>query len=228
MSTIDEVLSEFLKDQRARLSDRSYLRYEEVIDLFALSMNGHGANRLDDDDFRRWEKRFELDEETAFTGLFGPDKIAENVGEFLDYFMIRKVMASKELLKSAGTVTKKLAEWLGANGHVDPSTAAEMAAHGGTAAADLPAMDQLAGLLYDETRRLPDFDAAGIPDDHWVDDYLTITKVEPGRLWFDGLDAPLVVSEATSQAARRGWSVNLEAVKLDTGWHPLEVGNVYP
>ncbi len=228
MATIDEVFAGFLDEQRARLSERTYQQYEQVIELLAMSMNGYAPNSLTDEEFARWEGRFEVDEQGAFTSLFGPDKIAENVGEFLDYFMIRKVMASKELLKSAGTVTGKLATWLAKNGHINPTQAAVMADQGGTAAKQLPALDKLADLLYDDAERLPTFDAADIPDDHWVDDYLTITKVEPGALWFEGLDAPLTVSTKTSKAAQPGWTVNVEAVKLDGRWHLVEVGNVYP
>ncbi len=228
MATIDEVFAEFLDEQRARLSDRTYQQYEQVIELFAISMNGYAPNGLTDEEFAQWEQRMEVDETSAFTGLFGPDKIPENVAEFLNYFMIRKVMAGKDLLKAAGTVTGKLARWLHEHDHIDATSAAVMADQGAEASSELPALDKLADLLYDEAERLPEFDYDKIPDDHWVDDYLTITKVEPGALWFDGLDAPLAVSTKTSKAAQPGWSVNLEAVKLDGQWHAVEVGNVYP
>ena len=228
VATIDGVFAEFLDEGRARLSERSYQQYEQVIELFAMSMNGYAPNALTDDEFERWQERFETDELSAFTGLFGPDKIAENVGEFLDYFMIRKVMARKELLESAGTVTAKLADWLASNGHVDATTAAVMVDQGSEASTELPALDKLADLLYDDAERLPEFDAADIPDEHWIDDYLTIVKVEPGALWFEGLDAPLAVSTRTSKAAQPGWTVNVEAVKLDGRWHAAEVGKVYP
>ncbi len=228
MATIDEVFAGFLDEQRARLSERTYQQYEQVIELLAMSMNGYAPNSLTDEEFAQWEARFEVDELGAFTSLFGPDKIGENIGEFLNYFMIRKVMASKELLKSAGTVTKKLATWLAANGHINATQAAVMSDQGGTASTELPAADTLADLLYDDAGRLPDFKASDIPDEDWIDDYLTITKVEPGALWFDGLDAPLAVSKQTSKAAKPGWTVNVEAVKLEDRWHLLEVGNVYP
>ena len=103
-----------------------------------------------------------------------------------------------------------------------------VADQGADASTELPALDKLADLLFDEAERLPEFDYDKVPDDHWVDDYLTITKVEPGALWFEGLDAPLTVSTETSNAAQPGWSVNLEAVKLDGTWHAVETGNVYP
>jgi hypothetical protein len=35
--------------------------------------------------------------------------------------MIRKLMASEELLRAAGTVTTKLAKWLGVRGYLDES-----------------------------------------------------------------------------------------------------------
>ena len=43
----------------------------------------------------------------------------ENLGEFLGYFMVRKVVAGQELLRAAGTVTKKLARWLHDQGFID-------------------------------------------------------------------------------------------------------------
>lgn len=53
----------------------------------------------------RLERAFNAGNEEAFVRLFGPDKIVEALGEFLDYSMIRKVMAGEELLRAAGTVT---------------------------------------------------------------------------------------------------------------------------
>jgi hypothetical protein len=36
-----------------------------------------------------------LTDDEAFVHLFGPEKIADNLGEFLDYFMVRKVTPSR-------------------------------------------------------------------------------------------------------------------------------------
>lgn len=227
MTTIDEVFEQFLAEQRARLSDRTFGKYRQIIELFAMSMNSYGPNGLDDDDYARWEHAFETDE-GAFTKVFGPEKIPENVGEFLGYFMVRKVMAGQDLLRSAGTVTKKLGTWLEANGYTDATTAAVMVDQGSDAAVDLPAADRLADALYDETRRLPRFDPDAISDDDWLEDFLQIEKVESKRIWFDGLDQPLSVSAATSKLAKPGWMVNVEMVRLDDTWRLVEVGQVYP
>ena len=193
-----------------------------------MSLNGYAANHLSRDEFAQWEERMDAGDELAFTGMFGPDKIAENLAEFLDYFMVSKVAASQELLKAAGTVTKKLASWLADNGHITGAAAEVMTEQGVSAAVDLPAVDALADALYRECERLPRFDPDSLDDDSWVDDYLTIIKVEPGRIWFEGLEQPVAVAKTVSAAARQGWTVNVEMVKLGDEWRLVEVGNVYP
>ena len=50
--------------------------------------------------------------EQAFTRLFGPDKNTAHLGEFLGYFMIRKVIVPATLTAAARRVTKDLVEWL--------------------------------------------------------------------------------------------------------------------
>jgi len=66
---------------------------------------GYAHQRLGEDERRRWEAEFEAREEGAFCRLFGPEKIPANLDEFLDYFMVRKVIAGQELLNASGPVT---------------------------------------------------------------------------------------------------------------------------
>ena len=58
-------------------------------------------------------------DEEAFCKLFGPEEIPPHLGEFLGYFMVRKVSAGQELLKAAGTVTGKLARWLEQQAYIE-------------------------------------------------------------------------------------------------------------
>src|SRR6266567_6840381 len=111
-ATIDEVLEDFLVEQRQRLSARTFRNYEEVVDLLRHSLESYAYQSLDATERTRWEAEFEANEEGAFCRLFGPEKIPENLGEFLDYFMVSKVIAGQELLKASGTVTGKLVRWL--------------------------------------------------------------------------------------------------------------------
>lgn len=116
-------------------------------DLLRHCLNGYGHQSLDGRERKRWEAAFTEDED-AFVKLFGPDKIADNLGEFLGYFMIRKVMAGEEFLRAAGTVTKKLAKWLGEHGYLDAGTVDVAAERAADASRDLPQAERLSRLLY--------------------------------------------------------------------------------
>ena len=61
-----------------------------------------------------------------------------------------------------------------------------------------------------------------------VDDFLTIVKVEPGRLWFDDDVGPIDVPEEASRPAQVGWWVNLAAQRRAGTWFITETGYVYP
>jgi hypothetical protein len=98
--TIDGALEQFLAEQRERLSPRTFRNYAEVVELLRHSLDGYAYSPLDDEERARWEEAFEADEERAFCRLFGPEKIPEHLGEFLGYFMVRKVIAGQELLKA--------------------------------------------------------------------------------------------------------------------------------
>jgi hypothetical protein len=107
----------------------------------------------------------------------------DHYGEFLGYFMIRKVTASRQQLEDAGTVTKKLASWLADQGHLDRDSAADAREQSAEAGRDLPRADNVAELLYRVaaiSRRVAD--PGDVSDDDWVEDYLPITRVEPGKL----------------------------------------------
>lgn len=224
--TIDEVFAEFLADEENRLAPRTFRNYADVIHLLRDCLNRYGHLSLDAAERDGWEAAFEADEE-AFVHVFGPDKIAENVGEFLDYFMIRKVMAGQELLRAAGTVTKKLAKWLGERGYLDEGAVEVAVERGSDAARDLPKAEKLSRLLFEQARKSA-IDVHTLEDDDYVEDYLMIERVVPGELWFEGEIGPVRVASAISDIAQPGWSVNIVLGRAGGAWHVLEVGNVYP
>lgn len=223
---IDAVLGEFLAEQEKRLAPRTFRNYADVVHLLRDCLNGYGHQSLDAAERERFEAAFEHDEE-AFVHVFGPEKIAENLGEFLDYFMIRKVMAGEELLRAAGTVIKKLATWLGEHGYLDAGAVEVAVERGGDAARDLPKAEKLSRLLFEQARR-SSIDVHTLDDDDYVEDYLMIGRVGPGALWFEGGIGPVKVPNAASDIAQPGWSVNIVLGRAGKRWHVLEVGNVYP
>jgi hypothetical protein len=224
--TIDDVLTEFLVAEEQRLAPRTFRNYADVIGLLRNCLNGYGHQSLDAAERHRWETAFDHDEE-AFVHLFGADKIAENLGEFLDYFMIRKVIAGEELLRSAGTVTKKLVKWLGERGYLDQTAVDVAVDRAADATRDLPKAEKLSRLLFEQSSNTR-LDLDALDDNDYVEDYLMIDKVEPGALWFEGGIGPVKVPRAASNIARVGWSVNIVLGRARQTWHILEVGSVYP
>ena len=226
--TVSETFATFLDEQRERLAPRTFANYETIIELFADCLNGYGHQSLSPFERKRWEAAYDGGDEEAFVHLFGADKITENLSEFLGYFMVRKVMAGQELLKAAGTVTKKLAKSLAAQGLIDADDAAVATNTAVDAARDLPKADRLGTMLFDQTRLTRHFDVDDVPDDDWVEDSLFIDRVQDNQLWFEGDVGPLDVSPQAAKLAQPGWQVTITMAKHNGKWHLLDVGNVYP
>lgn len=234
-ASIAELFDAFLDDQRARLAPRTMRKYETVIELLADCLNGYGHLNLDADERERFEAAYEGSaaapgDEDAFVHLFGSEKIVDNLGEFLGYFMIRKVLAGEELLRSAGTVTKKLAVWLAEHGHLRVEEAAAAAVQGADAARDLPRAERLSRLLSEHAARshISSEVLDSLAERDVVDDMLTIERVEPRALWFEGGIGPVMVPEAAADLAVPGWSLYALLARHRGRWHIVEAGSVYP
>jgi len=226
--TIDQILDAFLREQRSRLADRTYRNYEDVIRLLRHSLDAYGYSSLSKADAKRWQQAFDAGDEEAFCHLFGPEEIPSHLGEFLGYFMVRKVMAGQELLKAAGTVTGKLVRWLEKEGHIEPEAAEIAADRARDGARDLPAADRLGSLLQDVASHAPDIDVDDVDDEDWIEEQLMISEIEPGRIWFEGDIGPIEVPKRASDLAKPGWMVFVVAARRKGRWHLLEVGSVYP
>jgi hypothetical protein len=226
--TIDEALEAFLEEQRERLSPKAMRNYDEVVFLLRSSMNSYAYDSLDEVEQKRWRKAFDDGDEEAFTKLYGPDKIVGHLGEFLGFFMVRKVMAGEELLRASGTVAKKLASWLHEHSYITDEQRKEAAERGTDAAHDLPKANRLGHLLHLELEKTPRFDPDDVPEEHWVEDFLAIERVEPEALWFEGGIGPVRVSREASDLAQVGWGVNIVLAQLRGKWRIVELGFVYP
>ena len=225
IATIDEALDEFLAAEKARLAPSTYARYADIVSLLRDHVNGYAYLALSRAEQRRWEQASDAGEgEGAYCAIFGPERIPGEIGSFLGYFMVRKVIAGAELLKAAGTVTKKLARWLHEHGYIDAETAADVTEQAADAARDLPAAARLSDLLSDVSMRPS---PAGIDEDSVIEDTLVITRIEPGKLWFGG-HGPVTVPKQASDIAQLGWEVYVALVDHRGRWWLLENGAVYP
>jgi hypothetical protein len=225
--TIDLALAAFLADKQAAAKPKAFRQYVDIVELLTHSLNGYAYDALVGLERRRWAKAFEAGDEVAFTKLFGPDKIPQHLGEFLGYFMIRKVIVPEELTAAAGRITKELVEWLDGRGWIAAADVADAVERSEDAARDLPRAERLGRLLYQLAQRTR-IDQTTLADEDYIDNYLTIERVEPTALWFEGGVGPVTVGAAAAKLAQTGWSVNLVLGRKGGKWQVLEVGNVYP
>ncbi len=227
--TISEVLARYLADEKARLSAKTYGLYADVIGLLQHSLNGYAANSLDKDDYDLWEKFFnaEGDRHREFCEIFGPEHILSEIGEFLSYFMVRKVVAGQDLLRASGTVTKKLAKWLADKGYVRVEEIDDAMERGADAARDLPRAEKLSALLYEFTSN------KYFPEDRDIEDHFEIMRVEPGKVWLEGFEdgrvlGPISLPVEATELCRVGWTISGAVRETGKKCVLVETWNVYP
>src|SRR6266404_370796 len=108
--TITQVFAEFLADQEARISHKTFLKYRSIIDLYRLYLEnywpGHGQGEY---------KRI-TEAGGTFCSTFGPEEATAGYSEFLGYFMPRKVMCGKETMQAAGDGHEEVGEMAGREG----------------------------------------------------------------------------------------------------------------
>jgi hypothetical protein len=228
--TISRVLDEFLAEQKARLSQRTFAQYASVVELLTHSLNGYAYQYLSKEESALFDRLYAAKgkDHREFCDIFRPERIISNFGEFLGYFMVRKVMAGKDLMRAAGTVTKKLARWLAEKGYVGAEAGEAGAAEGAEAARALPKAREFAD-------RLDDFVCNQEPGEHKdpVEGHFTIERVEPGRLWLEGYlgegtFGPVALPQELTCLAVVGWRISGVVGRFRGRWRLDEVWNVYP
>jgi len=225
MKTIKQVMEEFLEAQQARLKPRTYSGYEYAIELFEDYLNGYAYQYLDEDDSKLYDGG-----DKEFCEIFGPDKIGPSeIGEFLDYFMIRKVAGSKDFMKTVGTVMRKFVKWMKEKGYMDEEEYGISAEVVDELKGELPEVTELSDLIYNYIEDNPPGDVTETRDG-----YFKVTKIEPGKLWLgDYIGSgeamgPVIVSDEISSSCKVGWTICLEMGRTGKGWEMMGSGNVYP
>jgi hypothetical protein len=227
--TISEVLAEYLRAEKSRLAPKTHARYTDVIGLFTHSLNGYAASSLSQFERARFDKHFDAkgDQHREFCDIFGPEHILDNVGEFLNYFMVSKVIVGADTLRASGTVMKKLAKWLVERGYAKSDDANLTIEQGSDAARDLPAAEKLSAILYDLTVGRHE------PRDSDIEGRFSITKIEPGRVWLQDEDdgksyGPILLSEKATKLCCVGWIISGAVRKSGNRCVLVEALQVYP
>src|SRR5260370_37873821 len=93
---IKGVFAQCLSEQRSKLASKTYRDYESVLDLFEKQLEGYAWNHIADG-----TKAYDAAQKKgrSFIDLYDHTHIEENVREFLDYFVPRKVMAGNESMR---------------------------------------------------------------------------------------------------------------------------------
>ena len=231
MPTIRETLKQFLAHS-GEGNPRSMSSPSRIIDLFSRYLDDYGHDGLTEFKRRRFEQ--EYDKGRRFCDIFGPDCIEPpHITFFLNVFVVRKVMGTKGFLKACGPVMRKLAAWLHEQGHWDEKAMSyyrELVGDG--AGAELVGCETLTRVLNQYVNSHPVDAEAPETDDGYFNDQLTIKKVEPGKLTFDGLgdgkDITVSLPKSVTSKAKTGWSVTMEIARIKGKWRILGLGNVYP
>ena len=233
--TINQILDEFLAKQAQRLKPKTLAKYESVVSLLGHHLDGYGYEGLSKEESALFERHYnaEGDAHKEFCEIFGPEHIIPNLGMFLSYFMVRKVMAGAELKRSAGTVAKKLSKWLAEKGYIAEDEAEQGAEEGANAARDLPAAERAAQILSEAGDLF--FDPSDLPDEDYMEfDHYTIARLEPGKLWLEayiaggGVVGPIAVARKATDLLQESWDISCALARVRGKWQLVEVANVYP
>jgi len=234
--TIEQVFEEFLAEQEQRLKRQTLSQCRSIISLLRHSLNGYGYEGLSEEESALFDRHYNAkgDEHKEFCEVFGPEKIVPNLSYFLNFFMIRKVMmAGAELKRAAGTVTKKLSKWLADKGYIQEEDATRGAEEGADAARTLPVAERAAQILAEGGDLF--FDPSDLPDEDYMEfDHYTITRIEPGKLWLEGLVTgeglvgPISVPRKATELLQKDWDISCAVARIRGKWRLVEVANVYP
>ncbi len=256
-STIAEVLTQFLAEQEPRLSARTFARYENVAQLLQHYLNGYAYEGLDERAMKHFERLYRAkgDAHREFCEIFGPEYILPNIDMFLNDFMIRKVGGGQDLMRAAGTVTKKLAFWLAEHGHIEASTTEVAVEVGAAAVRDLPktralltrlqalterftahreveAILEAGPLLHPEALRR----VGGEPPPQTaeeVEDHFWIRRIEASAIWLQGMIdgrelGPIQLPQDIVALCTVGWTIAGVVGRVGNDWQLVDVWNVYP
>jgi len=229
MENITQTFEKFLKEQEESLSKKTYQKYKNVIELFENYLNGYAYKNLEDENYQKFEKMFNQ-KGKQYCEIFAVQNLSTvEFNEFLSYYIIRKVMGSKSLMKDTGTVLRKFTTWLHENEYLEDKQYEMLYSTINDLKDDLPKLEVLSDLLYENGRK----NSIYTYDEYKESNYV-INRIEEGKLWLeDYMDqeeivGPVYVTEEISSKAQKDWSVYLVLGRVENNWYIIESGMVYP
>jgi soluble cytochrome b562 len=218
---IDESMKLFLKELSEQQGSKTAERYRHALDLF----HDYLANYADLSYEEHKEKGIVLTADTQ-------ELHDGQVSNFLEWFLIRKVLGPAWLNTAAPGIMKKYIKWLDKKGLLADGSMDEIAEATKKASKDLPRVEKAATLLYElcdknsERLSVDDFD-----DKDYMEGYGEVTGIIEDYLHlnYEGdKTGPIHITKEIAKLLKKGDTVNLVVGRKGKLWYPLEVGNVYP
>jgi hypothetical protein len=232
--TIQEILEEFLAEQKQNLKPQSYSGYETAMRYFERFLDFYGMERLeegdlDEEDRELFEELYE-EEGTEYCEIFGPGHIGYvEIESFLGEYVILYAATSKNFLKVVGRAMHKLVQWLHEKGYMADEVYEKTNERVNELKADLPATMEVGKLMSEYAGKSP----RGQYTEE-LNSRFNIKKIEPGKLWLEDyivseeLIGPVLVSGEISSMCRVGWTVVLWMGKKGDVWRIIGIKGVYP
>lgn len=218
-NNIDEILQEFLDEQRKRLKYSSYIFYEDIINDFHIFLNEYGYTTLNSREKIIYKKRYNRKEGIWFTSIFGPEKLAENVRGFVNYQLEH---GNRNEIEHTGRVIKRLASWLEEKGYISNEQAKDMLNVGIRAVKEMFAAIQLLVALQIQTNASPN------KFGEIIRSVFEIQEIKPKEISLKapGFTLTLEVPKNVSDISQPGWKITLTAGKKDGKWHIIDAEKI--
>jgi hypothetical protein len=220
---INESMDIFLKESSAKLSKKTVERYQYVLELFHDYLANYAE--LSHEEHKDTDIVLTADTQELHDG---------QVANFLEWFLIRKVLGPSWINTSAPGIIKKYIQWLDKKGLLAEGAMDDAFEVTKKAAKDLPRVEKAAALLYKLCDKYGDkFQDEDFDDEDYNEGYGEVTGIIEDKLYLhyeheDEKTGPIQITKEIAKLLKKGDTVNLVVGRKGKMWYPLEVGNVYP
>ncbi len=217
---IVESMDLFIKEMSEKVSQRSIYKYKFVMELFSDYLANYAELSSEEDK----DGNIIL---TADTTELHDGQVAD----FLEWFLIRKVIGPSWLNTSAPGILKKYFKWLFQKGLLDENSIGEITEVTKKASKDLPRVEKAASMFYNLCKFFRYKEVFDAKD--YKEGYGEVVRISGDKIYVlfeaDNKETgPIQVTKEIAQLLKKGDMVNLVVCRKGNIWYPIESGNVYP
>jgi len=218
---IDKSMQLFLKDISDKRNPKTVQKYQDVLSLFHDYLASYA------------ELSYEEHKDTGIVLTAETLELEDGqVSDFLEWFLIRKVIGPHWLMTSAPGIMKAYIKWLDSKGLLAEGSMDDIVEISRKTTKDLPRVEKAASLLYTLCNKNSDrFSGDDFKDENYMEGYGEVIGMIEDKLHlnYDGeKTGPIQITKEIAKLLKKGDTVNLAVGRKDKIWYPLEVGNVYP